>query len=66
MILNKKLWALVDPTDSFIVWGWEEPMISQTKEDLESTISANESTGIRKKFFDTCKIKQVYISIVSK
>ena len=69
MILNKKLWAVVDPTETFVVWHWESPLINKNKEELELSFNTykNEGTVTEfKNFLNNCKIKQVYVSIVEK
>lgn len=65
MILNKKLWALVDPTESYIVWSWEAPLINENKKELMKEIRVYER-GHKELVLEGCKIKQVYISIAEK
>ena len=61
MILNKRFWALVDPTDSFIMWGYEEPFVNSNKRKLihdVATYGKYNKTKIK-----DCKIKRVVISV---
>jgi len=60
MKLNKRLWALVDPTDDCIMWDHERPFINETKRELTERVSLYRKS--HPDWVKRCKIKQIIIS----
>ena len=38
MKLNKKLWALVDSEEKYVVWDHEAPIVATTKKEIEEEL----------------------------